>query len=93
MATYKAQFDATQSDDLQQKVQMAVEKKARTIAAGGASAERNLAYSILSNPSAYRERFTVAVVSQADAVNPNDVAIDTAVGVVWPFFAIGLVSL
>ena len=94
MATYKAQFDAAQTDDLQQKVEMAIVKKAAAEAAiGTASAARALASGVLNSPAAYKERFTIAVVSNLNLANPADTAIDTAVVALWPFFALGLTAL
>lgn len=88
MAAYKALYDGTQSDDVQQKVMMAMEKKARTeAAAGSASPERAYARNVLQNPKAYREAVTFAVISQADAANPGDAVIDSALTAVWSLLA------
>lgn len=94
MPNYDKQYEATNNSQNQEKVEMALQKKARTEALNATpSPARALASAVLNNPATYRERFTKAVISQQDNLTPNDAQIDTAIGVLWPIFALPFQAL
>lgn len=94
MANYDKQYEATNNSSNQEKVEMALQKKARTEALNVTpSAARALASAVLNDTAAWRVRFTKAVISQTDNLTPSDAQIDTALGTLWPAFALPFSSL
>lgn len=87
--TFKAQYAAVNTDDTQDRVEMAMVRKALVLVTGTQSTLRRYAWNILTNSKGYKEELSKAVISTVDKALPTDTEISNALDTLIPYFALG----